>query len=658
VFEDALLRELILVYGLALLLIVGLARLRVPPIVALIATGTLAGPFGIGIVRTQEDVQTLAEIGIVLLLFTVGLDFSLGDFRRMWRRVVGAALLQIALTAAAVLVALVVLTDRSARVSLFIGLFVALSSTAIVLKELGGRNQLDAPHGRLIVGVLLFQDLCVVALLLLVPLLSGETAPSAIPLALGRAILAIGAVMAVSRFVLPALLGAVARSGRREAFSLAVVVASVGTAWGSSLLGISTALGAFLGGLMLAESEFSHQAHAEIRPVRDLLAGLFFISLGMLVDLNGVLRHFPAIVGITVVIVIVKAAAAFAALRLATTPVRIAVTAALGLAQIGEFSFIFGQAGLAAGLLTEPDWQILLAASIATMVVTPLMIAAAPQAGLRVARRFGGAALSTADSDIPKLAEHVVVLGFGVGGQIVARALAELRTPYVVLELNGSSVRSGRQRGEPIYFSDATSPDALSAAGVEHARAVVSVLSDPDASMLAVRSVRMLAPSVPMLVRARYRKEAEILVQLGATIAVAEEFEASLEVLTQLLALLHVPGNAVEMMLEGFRRASLSAASGRRIREATRRLDDVTGELGDVPIATHQVQETDWAASRTVADVDLRAQTGALIIAIRRGAENLPSPAADLPLQAGDILYLMGKGPDVTRARRRLESGD
>ena len=384
--EDALLRELILTYALALVLIVGLARLRVPPVVALIATGAIAGPGGIRIVRTQEDVQLLAEVGIVLLLFTVGLDFALGDFRRVLRRVIGAGLLQIGLTAAVVFAVIVAATDRPMPLALFVGLFVALSSTAIVVKELSGRNQLDAPHGRLVVGVLLFQDLCVVLLLLLVPLLSGTTPLSAVPLAVGRALLAIVVVVLVSRFALPLLLGAVARSGRREAFSLAVVVASVGTGWVSSLLGTSMALGAFLGGLVLAESEFSHQAHAEIRPIRDLLASLFFISLGMLLEGAFIIQQWPMVAAVAVFIVLVKAAAATAALRLVATPPRVAVAAALALSQVGEFSFVFGRAGLEAGLLSTSDSQTLLAASIATMVVTPMIIGAAP----RIARRLAG----------------------------------------------------------------------------------------------------------------------------------------------------------------------------------------------------------------------------------------------------------------------------
>jgi CPA2 family monovalent cation:H+ antiporter-2 len=650
VLENALLRELILTYALALVLIVSLARLRVSPVVALIATGAIAGPGGIRIVRTQEDVQLLAEIGIVLLLFTVGLDFSLGDFRRVLRRVIGASLLQIGLTAAGVFAVVIAATDRPAPLALFVGLFVALSSTAIVVQELSGRNQLDAPHGRLVVGILLFQDLCVVALLLLVPLLSGTTPLSAVPFVIGRALLAIFVVVLVSRFVLPLLLGAVARSRRREAFSLAVVVASVGTGWVSSLLGTSMALGAFLGGLVLAESEFSHQAHAEIRPIRDLLASLFFISLGMLLEGPFLIEHWPTVVAVTVFILVAKAAAATAALRLVATPPRVAVAAGLALSQVGEFSFVFGRSGLEAGLLSTSDWQTLLAASIATMVVTPMVIGAAP----RIARRFSGDRGAAQDAGaMPRLSGHVVVLGFGVGGQLVSRALTELGLRYLVLELNGDAVKAGREKGELIFFGDATSPDALSAAGVERARAVVMVLSDPDASLLAVQAARALSADVPILVRTRYRTEADRLVGLGATIAVAEEFEASLEVLTQLLVRLQAPDDAVDLLLERFRRP----APGSRPLGGVRRLDELSADLSELPLAKHEVQQDAWAAGRSLAELDLRARTGALIIAIRSGDQNLPSPPPDTRIAPGDLLYLMGSQPDITRARQRISTG-
>jgi len=348
--------------------------------------------------------------------------------------------------------------------------------------------------------------------------------------------------------------------------------------------------------------------------------------------------------------VIVKAGAATAALWLAAVPARVAVAAGIGLAQIGEFSFILGRSGLEAGLLSTGDWQMLLAASIATMVVTPVMIGSAPALARRLTAR--GAAV-TSDSPIPPLSDHVVVLGFGIGGQLVARALHELGVRYLILELNGTAVRTARERGEPIFFGDATSPDALAAAGVERARAVVSVLSDPDASMLTVQAARALAPDVAIIVRARYRKEADRLVSLGATMAVAEEFEASLEVLTQLLARLRVPDNAVELLLDRFRRPT----GGSRPPRVTSRLEELTTDAGELPIATHEVDDGAWSAGRSLAELDLRAQTGALILAIRRSDQNLPSPPLETRLASGDLLYLMGSPTDITRARRRISEG-
>lgn len=651
--DDTLLSDLIQVYGLGLLFVVGLARLRVPSIVALIAAGMVAGPAAIGIVHTQEDVNTLSEIGVVLLLFTVGLDFSLVEIRRIWKAVVFGGAGQIAGTAIVVLLAVEALTGQPPRVGLFIGLFIALSSTAIVLKEFAVRNQLDSPHGRLATGVLLFQDVALVPLLLCVPILSGRTALTSVPLVLVRAVLAIGVVAVVSRFALPALLGVVSRSGRREAFPLAVLLASIGTAFASSLLGISMALGAFLGGLVLAGSEFSHQTHAEIRPLRDLLAGLFFISLGMFVDFGSLMQQLPAVAVVTAVVVVSKAAIAAGVLWLVGTPLRVAATAGIALAQIGEFSFILGRSGLEAGLLSAAQWQVLLASSIATMMLAPALLAVAPQVGAWIAGTRTGQKAPSA-SGVPTLSDHVVILGFGIGGQLVAGALRDLGTPYVILDLNGGTVRQARADGEPIVFGDATNPDALASAGVARARAVVAVLSDPLASIRAVKAARQLSATVPIIVRTRYRGEADRMLQIGATIAVAEELEASLEVLAQLFARLDVPGNVIEVLLDGVRRESTSL---RPMRAPGQALDALPRAILKTPIATHELRPDDWAVGRTLADVNLRAVTGALVIAVRQDSQYVTSPPTDLRLQEGAVLYLLGDESDVRLARRRLTDG-
>lgn len=650
------LAELVLTYALALVFILVLGRLRIPSIVSFIVAGAVAGPAGIGIVRTQDDVEMLAEMGIVLLLFTVGLEFSLTEIRRIWRKVLIGGTLQIAATATAILLLVVAFTGSATtwRLGLFAGLFVALSSTAIVLKELGSRNQLDSPHGRLVVGVMLFQDLCIVGLLLFIPILSGRTPLSAVPGVLARAGAAIGAVALVSRFVLPVLFRLVARSGRREAFPLAVLLASIGTAWASSQLGISMALGAFLGGLVLAESEYAHQAYAEIRPLRDILAGLFFISLGMLVNPSILLQQFSVIVAIAVLLVFVKAAVATGAFLAAATSMRVAATAGIGLAQVGEFSFILGRSGLEVGLINSSQSQLLLAASIGTMVFTPALLGVAPGIGSWIATKVKASPSDDGESELLHLSDHVVILGFGMGGQILGRALRQLATPYAILDLNGATVRQGRKEGESIFFGDATNEDALRAAGVDRAKVVVAVLSDPYASARALTAIRSINETVPIVMRTRYHSEAEAAMRQGANVAVAEEMEASLEVLAQTFARLDVPGNVIDILLDSYRRESVGI---RPVRAQGQPLESLPTAISQAPVASHALQEGDWAVGRTLADANLRADTGALVIAIRQRGHYRTSPPADLELSAGDVLYLLGDDSDIMLARRRL-TGD
>lgn len=645
-----LLSDLLLTYAVGLLFIVILARARVPAIVALMLAGVAAGPWGLQIISTPEEVDELAEIGVVLLLFAVGLDFSLTAMRQIWRTVVVAGTLQMAGTVVAV-AALALTQGASVPLAVFIGLFVALSSTAIVLQGLAARNDLSAPHGRLAVGILLLQDLAIVVLLLLVPILSGQTSLSAVPVAIGRALLAIALIAGASRLVLPVVLRFVTASGRREAFPLAILLASVGAAWASTLVGLSMAVGAFLSGLMLAESEYHHQAYAEIRPVRDVLSGLFFISLGMLLDVPSVVGRLPTVLAIAALIIVIKAVVATGALLATATPLRIAVTAGIGLAQVGEFSFIVGRAGLESGLMPPDLWQALLGASILTMVLTPALIEAAPALAARF--WFRGAGGPAADA-IPSMSGHVVIFGFGVGGQLVARAMREIGVPYLILELNGATVRRMRAEGERIFYGDATSPESLHAAGLASAGAIVSLLSDPGAASRMVAMARAMAPGLPIIVRTRYRGEAEQLQRLGATVAVAEELEASLEVLAQLLARLQVAGNIIEALLDVFRRESVALRPLRAPRSLPGALPEA---LGHLPVATHKLEPGQWAIGRTLAEINLRAETGATVLAIHSGSDYAAVLSPDRILAAGDILYLIGDDSDILLARRRLAAG-
>ena len=642
--------ELVIVYAIALGIIMAAGRLGVPPIIALIGAGILSGPSGLGVISTAEDVDQLAEIGIVLLLFTVGLEFPMRELRRIWKPVVSGGALQLALTAA-LAAGIAVFAGLSVRAAIFVGLFLALSSTAIVLKELARHNRLDSAPGRITTGVLLFQDLAVVVLLLVAPMLAGAVDAAAVPGVVGRAALALAGIVAIGRLALPALFRLVTACGQREAFPLAVLVGSVGTALLGASLGLSMALGAFLAGLVLAGSEFSHQAHAEVRPLRDLLTSLFFISVGMLVDGPAALRNLPLVAGIAIAAVILKGVAAAGALAASGTPARVTAIAAISLAQVGEFSFVLGRDALELGLIPSDTWQLLLPASVLTMLAAPTLVGLAP----RIAERVHAAALDADDGTGAAAAGHVLVLGFGVGGRLVATALRDMGIPYRVIDINGATVRESRASGEPISYGDVTAPDTLTSAGLARARAVVVVLSDPDAAMKVVRTAARLAPHVPVLVRARYRAEAIRLQEAGAT-AVAEELEASLEVVAQLLAAVDVPGNIVQVLVEDYRRREAMPAA--RASSAPHvLLQQLAPDLLTTPVATHQLREGDWAVGRTIAEVNLRAETGVSVLAVRREGRAWASPTPDVALAAGDVLYLLGGDTDVLLARERLARG-
>jgi CPA2 family monovalent cation:H+ antiporter-2 len=656
VTPHGLLEELVLVYALAIVLLLIGARLRVPSIVSLISAGVIAGPAGGGLITSQEDVDLLSEIGVALLLFTAGLEFSITELRRMWRTIVPGGLAQVALTCAVTGAIVALVSPGSLTRLAVVGLFVALSSTAVVLKELARHNQMHSPHGRLTVGVLLLQDIVVIAILATAPtLLDGSNVRSGgVGQSVLRLLVVAAVVLLVGQFVLPWLLRTAAALSR-EAFALSVLLASVGTAVFAAVGGLSMAAGAFLAGLILAEGEFSHQVHADVRPLRDLLASLFFVSVGMLIDLRQMLPILPMVVAIALGIMLAKTGVAWAALSMTGTPSRVALAGALALSQVGEFSFVLGRAALNGGVISSDLWQTLLGASVLTMALTPMIVAMAPGIAARLVGRAAAASpLLEAQQDA--LRDHVVILGYGMGGQLLAQSLSELAVPYVVLELNGATVRSALERGVNIHYADVTAPEPLEAASVATAVAVVAVLSDPDASERAVRSVRAFAPDVPIIARTRYRLEAERLAQAGATMAVAEELEASLEVLSQLLARLHIPGNVVETLVDNYRRV-LGATSSRSARASAIPLDQLPREVIDAPVSSVRLCEDAWGIGRTLQELDLRNSTGATVLAVRRASGTTTSPPATFRLEALDDLFLLGDDSDVLLARALLTDG-
>lgn len=654
-----LLGELAIMAAVGVVVAALLSRLRLPTVAGLLAAGALLGPFGLGRVGEASGIETLAEVGVVLLLFTIGLEFSLARLTQLFRSFALGGALQVSATIAAT-AGVALLTGTTLAQAVFVGFVVAMSSTAIVLRLLADRGELDAPHGRFIVGTLIFQDLCVVPMVLLVPVLGSQqpwaAAATATALALGKAALLVLGALLVARVLVPRLLRWVDASRSREAFLLAILAICVGTTWLASLAGLSLALGAFVGGMVVADSDFQQRAMGDMLPLRDAFVSVFFISLGMLFD-GRLLVARPLAVGLLLLaFVVAKGALATLAALASRLPPRAAWLAGVGLGQFGEFGFVLLRLGQASGLVDRETGRVLLAAGALSMFLVPLLLRVAPRVRLvervlaPLARRATGPALPV-DAAAPTLRDHVVVVGYGVAGRLVAQALATCGLGHIVLDLNAETVRRARAAGEPVHYADATSSEALSMARVSAARAVVVLINDPAAALRVVDTVRRGAPAVPVIVRSRYWADQSQLLQLGASEVVTEEVEASAEVVTRVLRRMEVPRNAIEAQVRILRQDLQT--SRRKVTMPRSALPDQRA-LADLKIDSVRIEAHSAAVGRTARQLALRERSRALIVAVRRGDELLDHPDPDQPLLRGDIVYLVGSGTAIRQAMALL----
>ncbi|MEO6462124.1 MAG: cation:proton antiporter, partial [Candidatus Eisenbacteria bacterium] len=501
--EVTILRELVLLAGVSLAVNLVLRRLRVPPVIGFLLTGILIGPAALGLVDEPETVRALAEIGVVLLLFAIGLEFSLADLRKLGRRAFIAGLAQVLGTAAGAALLLLALGAGPAQ-AVFFGLLIAPSSTALVFRLLTDRGELQAPHGRLLTGILLFQDLAVVPMVLLVPALAAWSGGSAVaapggPGAVGAlefvlrglaTVALVGVAFMAARRVVPWLVERAARTKSRETFLSAVLLVVVGSAWLSQSAGLSLALGAFLAGLVLAESAHRSQIYADILPFRDTFLSVFFISIGMLLSPWTMLSHPLEVAIATAGIIGWKLAAASLAARYSGFPWRVAFAAGLGLAHLGEFSFVLSQAAAPVGLLPAPFDQYFLAGAVFSMMLTPWFVSSAPRWSLAVEMRLrslrtrsrlpGSPHEETPQSQLMR--DHVVIAGFGLNGRNLARVLRAVHIAHVVVDLDSESIAAAIGEGSPALVGNVTQPEILKQVGITRARVLVLALSDPFAS--------------------------------------------------------------------------------------------------------------------------------------------------------------------------------
>lgn len=638
-------------------------RLKLPLLVGLMLTGIVIGPYGLGLIKELEAIEILAEIGVILLLFTIGLEFSIRRLREMKNLVLFGGGLQVVLTVAATAV-VAVLFGRSFNQSLFFGFLVALSSTAIVLKSYADRKETDAPHGRAGVGILLFQDISIVLMMLFVPILGGKDAASlgAIAKTLGISLGALIAIVAVAWFLVPILLKKVVSLRSPEVLLLSGVLISLGTAWVTSQFGLSLALGAFIAGMVLSESEYSHQIAADILPFRDVFNSLFFVSIGLLLSVGALIANIQTVLLWVAFLVVGKFLIVWLVVQLLGFPQRVAAMTALGLAQIGEFSFVLAKAGRAVDLLPDTDYQTFLAASIISMIATPFMINAAPAVGeffQKIINDKKDKDLIESEEDIHLtssggLENHTIIVGYGLNGRNLARVLRAVLVPYTILELNAETVREAKEKGEKINFGDATRREVLHHAHIEDANALVLAMSDPQAARRTVKQAREMNENLYIVVRTRYIAEITELLELGADEVIPEEFETSIEIFARVLQRYGVTRHVIETQIEQIRRQGY-----RMLRSPSAipqiKVANLNAALHQATTETIRLDENSPVAGKNLGELDLRNTTGVTLIAVLRNGNTEINPGSNYKFQSGDTLVLLGSSEKIEDAVRILQ---
>jgi len=534
-------------------------RLKLPVILGYLAGGLLVGPFGLKLVHDVASVDVLATIGVILLLFTLGLEFSLSELKRLGRVAILGGLIQIVLTALIGL-GLGKAFGWQTTQAIFFGFLIALSSTMIVLKTLLERGELDTTHGRVLIGILLIQDLSLVPLMIILPTLGGENSImwATLGLAALKAALFIGLMLALGFWVLPWFLGRVAGAQSRELFLLTVVTLSLAAAFSALWLGISAAIGAFIVGLLIGQSVFARQAFADIVPLRDIFGALFFVSLGMLADINFVAENPGTVLLVVAVILVGKFVTGAAVPLIFGFNTRTAFFTGMGLLQIGEFSFVLAGVGLEEGVISQSIYSVTLAAAVITMALTPFAISLAPPFFRRLEKsRLGKALTARPSSDWPspkwRLTGHAVICGHGRVGSTLSSILERRNLSYLVIDIDPNVIARLRATGVPCIYGDASNPEILARASLEKARILVSTVGGSMDIELTVRNARHINPGLDIIARVHRDRDAELLKGIGVSELVRPEFEAGLEITRHTLHRFGLTAVEIQRILSGLR---------------------------------------------------------------------------------------------------------
>jgi len=647
--ELPLLKDILIILGFSIIVVFILQRFRLPSILGFLITGILIGPHSLSLIGTGHEVEMISEIGVILLLFVIGLELSLKQLASIRKTIFIGGMLQVGLAIAiAAVISKFVGFDWDKAV--FAGFLFSLSSTAIVLKLLQDRNEISAPHGRNALAILIFQDLIVIPMILVAPIMAGETAnvgQALLNLFLKSALIILITFVS-ARYIVPRLLYYVAKTKSKELFLLTTLTLCFAVAWLTSQAGLSLALGAFLAGLIISESEYSHQATSIILPFKELFTSFFFISIGMLLDLHFFAENAGIVLLLVLAVFIIKGTIATFVTAILGYPPRVSLLTGLALFQIGEFAFILSKVGVENGLLTSEMNQYFLSVSIVTMFITPFVLLFSESLSMVLIppaiQRKWGYYLTKDRKKISKpekpLENHLIIVGYGINGKNVAHAAKYIDIPYAILEMNAETVREEKNRGEHILFGDASEIHMLHSVNLNKARVVVIAISDPAATKYIVSNIREITQSVYVIVRTRYISEIDELLTLGADEVIPEEFETSVAIFSRVLQNFLVPVDEIEELV-------------RTVRSNNYKLFQLQNQ---VPRTFKQVKvpefkvtcvklETDSGniVGKTIEKANVRQKYGVNILAVYRNDEMIYPILPNEKLHQNDLVYISGE---------------
>jgi len=648
---------LIIILGFSIPVIYIFNKIKLPSIIGFLITGIIIGPFGLKLIQDIDGIQLMAEIGVAFLLFTIGIEIRLSRFLKHLSEILLTGGLQILCTfIVGMIIGLTI--QLSISQSIFIGFILVHSSSALILKILKDRDDEASPQGRISIGIILFQDMMVVPMMLLIPFLARESGPDALMIAwkLVKSILIIVVILVAARYVIPRVLERLVNTNMRDVLVIASVVITMGIAGITESLGLSLAIGAFLAGLALSDTDFTHQITSNISPFRDVFLSVFFVAFGMILNLDFLRENSEYIILISLIIIGIKATIVFGLVKLLKYPLRVALLSGVLLSQIGEFSFVLASQGFKNNIISNDIYQTFIGASVLTFIVTPLL---ASLVYYLLARKniFDPTQRAVKLDERVPVTNHVIICGMGLNGRNLVKVLKDTAINYVIIDLNFQKIRKSKSKGDKnTIWGDASSVEILRRANVEAARVMVIAISDRFLTKSCLSNAKAIHPSLHVIVRTKYVADIEDLLALGADDVIPEEFETSIQIFSRVLKMFHIPNSIILAQSNIIRNKSYGIF--REVRYTQEAFDQISQILAQGTIETYYIAARNPIIGRSIRDINLKAKSGAMIINIIRNNQTITNPPSDFVLQAADQLILFGSHDAIDLGLKILDGNN